>query len=145
MAEFFTFTDEGCVNRTASTPVERQMTYFRDHKSLWHMRISGNLAELRGLRRVPSDDHSAAQPTAAALSGAFSFAESIDLLDLPLPQIVPGVNGSLQFEWERGLRELYVRFERDGTGTFVKVYQGIPSEEANIPVSANTLMHWLIN
>jgi hypothetical protein len=118
---------------------------FPDPKSLWHSRVNGNLAELRTLRRTPPDDHSAVQPTAAALASAFSFVESIDVSDPPLPQIVPGAHGSLQFEWECGPRELYVRFERDGTGSFVKVDRGISSEEANLPPSSHSLMSWLIN
>jgi hypothetical protein len=118
---------------------------FRDSKSPWHLRVCGTLAELRNLRRTPADDHSAAQPTPAALAGAFSFVQSIDAADLPLPQIVPGAQGSLQFEWECGPRELYVRFERDGTGSFVKVDGGIASEEENLPASSHSLMTWLIS
>lgn len=129
----------------ATTQMRPEGYYYRDQKSLWHMKVRSALDHLRYVPKVASEGR-ATRPTAEAFRAAFQFVENIDRSDLPVPMVIPGVRGSLQLEWYNGDKEINVRFGSDGVGSCCRIVHDEPIEDEHPLTDSDrwSLLNWLL-
>ena len=116
--------------------------------SPWQVDVVKGILQFQSLRDN-WDSYGSRPPSFDVILAASRLILNITLDDPPKPRIVPVPGGGIQFEWEKGRRELEIEVRPDGSIEYLKIEGGHPigdGEELGSAGagSAESLLSWLV-
>ncbi len=117
-------------------------------KAIWRVKALKKLDEI-GRLQENWDSYGGLPLKPEVREAAIRLLHKIGATELPVPGVVLGSAGTVQFEWQANGRELEVEVLADGRIGFLKVWEGSQMEEGELESSSDPgvgrLIDWLLN